>query len=169
MTMFPRPNARHSQIAYVTTDMDQALSVWRDEFDVPEFYVFTNDTPSLEASHPYRLKIALANVGGTEIELIEPLDGNAMYSDPLPKDGNFAIRLHHMCMRIEGPLADFEAHMASLDPVRHRVVYSGAMADVMRFAYTDEQVTLGHYIEHVWFDADFYAQMSAAIPIYPAR
>ncbi|WP_422342783.1 VOC family protein [Parasphingorhabdus sp.] len=166
--MFPSQNARHSQVAYVTTDMDQALSIWRDEYDVPSFHVFTNDAPGLEASHPYRLKIALANVGGTEIELIEPLDGNAMYSDPLPDDDSFAIRFHHVCMRIEGRLADFEAHLASIDPAKHAVVYTGGMADVMRYAYTDERASLGHYVEHIWFDSKFYEQMSAAIPVYPA-
>jgi Glyoxalase/Bleomycin resistance protein/Dioxygenase superfamily len=167
--VFPRPNARHSQNAYVTTDMDQALALWREDFDVSAFYVFANDAPGMECSHPYRLKIALANVGGTEIELIEPLDGNSMYSDILPQDGSFAVRFHHVCMRIEGGLAEFESHMASLDPVRHPVVYSGGMADLMRFAYTDERATLGHFIEHVWFDAGFYAQMSSAIPVFPAR
>jgi Glyoxalase/Bleomycin resistance protein/Dioxygenase superfamily len=167
--VFPRPNARHNQNAYVTTDIDQALGLWREDFDVSAFYVFANDAPGMEFSHPYRLKIALANVGGTEIELIEPLDGNAMYSDILPKDGSFAVRFHHVCMRIEGGLAEFEAHMASLDTVKHPVVYSGGMADLMRFAYTDERATLGHYIEHVWFDAGFYAQMSSAIPVFPAR
>jgi Glyoxalase/Bleomycin resistance protein/Dioxygenase superfamily len=167
--VFPRPNARHSQNAYVTTDMDQALAVWRDSFDVPSFYVFTNDAPGMECSHPYQLKIALANVGGVEIELIEPLDGNAMYSAALPKDGSFAIRFHHICMRIDGPLANFEAHMASFDPATHPMAYRGGMADLMRFAYTDERATLGHYVEHVWFDADFYGQMSSAIPVYPAR
>ena len=50
--MFPRPNARHSQIAYVTNDLERALAVWRDEFDVPAFHVFTNDMPGLESSHP---------------------------------------------------------------------------------------------------------------------
>ena len=168
--MFPRANARHSQIAYVTTDLEQALAVWREDFDVPAFHVFTNDMPGLESSHPYRLKIALATVGGTEIELIEPLDGSApLHAEPLPADGSFALRFHHVAMRIEGTLADFEAHMASLDPVRHPVVWSGAFADMMRFAYTDERNTLGHYVEHVWFDAGFYAQLAAAIPVYPAR
>ncbi len=165
--MFPRRNAWHNQNAYVTTDMDQALALWRDVFDVSSFYVFANDGPGMEYSHPYRLKIALANVAGTEIELIEPLDGNPMYSDALPTDGSFAIRFHHVCMRIDGGLADFEAHMASLDPVTHPVVYRGGMADLMRFAYTDERATLGHYIEHVWFDAGFYQQMASAIPKFP--
>lgn len=166
--MFPRSNTRHSQIAYVTTDMQKALAIWQDGFDVPSFHVFDNDAPGLESSHPYRLKIALVHVGGTEIELIEPLDGNAMFSDPLPKDGGFALRFHHVCMRIDGPLANFEAHIKSLDTVKHPVAYSGAMGDVMRFVYTDERATLGHYIEHVWFDADFYTQMASVIPEYPA-
>ena len=168
--MFPRNHARHSQIAYVTNDLDRALAVWRDEFDVPAFHVFTNDMPGLESSHPFQLKIALANVGGTEIELIEPLHGTApLHAEPLPADGSFAMCFHHVAMRIEGTLADFEAHMASLDPVNHRVVWTGGFADMMRYAYTDERRTLGHYIEHVWFDAAFYEQLAAAIPVYPER
>ena len=167
--MFPRPHARHSQIAYVTTDLDRALAVWRDQFDVPAFYVFANDTPGLVSSHSYQLRIALANVGGTEIELIEPLHGTApLFADVLPGDGSFAIRFHHVAMRIGGALADFEAHMASLDAAHHPVVWSGCMGDVMRYAYTDERAMLGHYVEHVWFDADFYTQMAAAIPVYQA-
>lgn len=168
--MFPRPHARHSQIAYVTNDLDRALAIWRDEFDVPAFHVFTNDMPGLESSHPYQLKIALANVGGTEIELIEPLHGTApLHAEPLPADGSFAMCFHHVAMRIEGTLADFEAHMASLDPAAHPVVWSGAFAEMMRYAYTDERPTLGHYVEHVWFDADFYGQLAAAIPVYSGR
>src|ERR1700712_5775155 len=103
--MFPRPNARpnarYSQIAYVTNDLDRALAVWRDEFDIPAFHVFTNDVPGLESSQPYQLKIALAQVGGIEIELIEPLHGTApLHAEPLPRDGTFAIRFHHVAMRI---------------------------------------------------------------------
>jgi hypothetical protein len=165
--MLPRPNAQHSQIAYVTNDLDRALAIWRDEFDVPSFHVFTNDMPGLETSHPYQLRIALANVGGTEIELIEPLNGTApLHAEPLPEDGTFAMCFHHVAMRIEGALGDFESHMASLDPVRHPVVWTGGFGELMRYAYTDERNTLGHYLEHVWFDADFYSELAAAIPVY---
>ena len=114
--------------------------------------------------------IGLGGIGGVEIELIEPLRGTApLHAEPLPTDGSFAIRFHHVAMRIDGALADYEAHMASLDPVLHPVVWTGAMGDVMRYAYTDERATLGHYVEHVWFDAGFYGQLAAAIPVYPAR
>lgn len=168
--MFARPNAQHSQNAYVTNDLDRAMAIWRDKYGVGSFHVFANDAPELVASPSYEMKIALANVGGLEIELIEPVAGKApMHAEVLPADGSFAMRFHHAAMRVEGSLADFDAHMASLDKDAHPVIWSGAMGDVMRYAYTDERAVLGHYVEHVWFDPDFYAAMAAAIPSYPGN
>ena len=167
--MFPRINAAHSQVAYVTSDLDRALAVFRDDYDVPAFYVFANDTPGLTQSDGARLRIALALVGGVEIELIEPQGDSApLFSAALPADGSLAIRFHHVAIRIDGTLADFEAHMASLDPARHPVVWHGAMGDVLRYAYTDERAVLGHFVEHVWMHPDLRAQMAGAIPVYPA-
>lgn len=167
--MFSRPKARHCQNAYVTNDLDRALAVWRDEFGVSEFHVFENDAPGLVSTPDYRMKIALANVGGVEIEVIEPLPGQApLHAEILPDDGSFAMRFHHAALRILGDLADFEKHMASLDPAAHPVVWHGELGEVMRFAYTDERATLGHYLEHVWFDPTVYEQLASAIPVYPA-
>jgi hypothetical protein len=166
--MFARANTTYSQTAYVTNDMEQALAVFRDQYDVPTFYVFANDAPGMVQSDGAQLKIALAIVGGVEIELIEPLGDTApMFSAPLPEDGSFAIRFHHVAYRIEGDLSDFEAHMASIDPEKHPVIWSGSLGDVMRFAYTDERAVLGHYVEHVWMHPDLRAQMAGAIPIFP--
>ena len=117
----------------------------------------------------YPIAIALALVGGVEIELIEPQGDTApMFSAPLPSDGSFAIRFHHVAYRVEGDLSDFEAHMASIDSEKHPVIWSGSLGDMMRFAYTDERALLGHYVEHVWMHADLRAQISGAIPVYPA-
>lgn len=167
--MFPRPNAAHSQVAYVTSDMARAVAVFRDDYDVPSFHVFANDTPGLVQSDGARLKIALALVGGVEIELIEPQGDSApLFSQVLPSDGSFAIRFHHVAIRIDGTLADFEAYIASIDPARHPVVWHGAMGDVMRYAYTDERSALGHFVEHVWMHPDLRAQLATVIPAYPA-
>ena len=168
--MFARPHARHSQVAYVTNDMERALAVFRDQYDVPSFHVFANDVPGLIQSDGARLKIALALVGGVEIELIEPQGDSApLFSAILPEDGSFAIRFHHVAYRIDGTLADYEAHLASLDAAVHPVVWHGAMGEMMRFAYTDERAMLGHYVEHVWMDPALFAQLSSAIPSYPTR
>jgi hypothetical protein len=135
---------------------------------VPSFYVFANDAPGLVQSDGAQLKIALAVVGGVEIELIEPIGDSApLFSAVLPRDGSFAIKFHHIAYRIEGDLADFETHMAALHLNVHPVVWQGAMRDVMRYAYTDERAFLGHYIEYVWMHEDLRAQMAGVIPVYP--
>ena len=168
--MFARPNAAHSQVAYVTSDMARAIATFRHDYDVPGFFEFANDAPGMVQSDGARLKIALAIVGGVEIELIEPQGDTApLFSAALPQDGSFAIRFHHVAYRIDGTLADFEAHMASIDPVRHPVAWSGSLGDVMRFAYTDERAVLGHYVEHVWMAPEMLAQMRQAIPVFPGR
>lgn len=168
--MFARPKATHSQVAYVTNDLDRALAVFRDEYDVPAFHVFGNDAPGLVQSDGARLKIALAKVGDVEIELIEPIGDSApLFSAVLPSDGSFAIRFHHVAYRIDGTVADFDAHMASIDQSRHPVIWSGALGDIMRFAYTDERTLLGHYVEHVWMHPDMLAAMAGAVPSHPAR
>jgi hypothetical protein len=167
--MFVRPRAIYSQTAYVTNDMDQALAVFRDHYDVPSFYVFANDAPGMVQSDGAQLKIALAIVGGVEIELIEPQGDTApLFSVLLPDDGSFAIRFHHVAYRVEGDLSDFDAHMGSIDPEKHPVIWSGSLGDIMRFAYTDERALLGHYVEHVWMHADLRAQIAGAIPVYSA-
>lgn len=166
--MFARPNTNYSQTAYVTNDMEQALAVFRDHYDVPSFHVFANDVPGMVQSDGAKIKIALAIVGGVEIELIEPQGDTApLFSALLPSDGSFAIRFHHVAYRIGGDLTDFEAHMASIDAEKHPVIWSGSVGDVMRFAYTDEHAQLGHYVEHVWMHPELRAQMVGAIPVYP--
>lgn len=166
--MFARANASHSQNAYVTNDLERAMKIWDERYGVGSFYVFTNDMPGVECSPPFRMTVALANVGGVEIELIEPIADKApLHAEVLPSDGSFAMRFHHVAMRIRGELKDFEAHMASIDESVHPVVWTGGMGDVMRYAYTDERASLGHYVEHVWFDDEIYAQLASAIPTWP--
>lgn len=168
--MFARSKANYCQTAYVTNDMDKALALFCDEYDVPSFYVFANDAPGLVQSDGARLKIALAIIGGIEIELIEPQGDTApLFRALLPADGSFAIRFHHVAYRITGGLADFEAHMASIDSERHPVIWRGAMGDVMRYAYTDERKMLGHYVEHIWMHPDLRAQLASVIPVFPDR
>lgn len=97
--MFARPNSQHSQVAYVTNDIDAAIEVFRSEFDTPGFYVFTNVGTGSDEGGP-QLKIGLARVGGVEIELIEPIGDTApLFKDVLPAGGEFAIRFHHVCIR----------------------------------------------------------------------
>jgi hypothetical protein len=165
--MFALPNARHSQIAYVTNDLDAAAALLAREYGIPGFYKF--DTSGVAKPGDPQLRIGLARVGGVEIELIEPLGSTApMFSQGLPQDRTaLAIRFHHVAMRIEGSLEDWERHRAAIDTVRHPIVYQGALGELLRYFYTDERATLGHYVEHMWMSPELLQQLGAAVPTYP--
>jgi len=40
---------------------------------------------------------------------------------------------------------------------------------MLRYIYTDERETLGHFIEHVWMSPELLAQMRAVVPRYPTQ
>jgi hypothetical protein len=165
--MFAVPNARHSQVAYVTNDLDAAAALLEKEYALPGFYKFDNAAVS-QLGDP-QLRIALARVGGVEVELIEPLGSTAnLFSRVLPEPGmGLAIRFHHVAIRIEGSLEDWNRHRGAIDTERHRIVFQGSLGEMMRFFYTDERATLGHYVEHVWMSPELLAQLSGTIPTYP--
>ena len=48
-----------------------------------------------------------------------------------------------------------------------RDALSGDHALELRFFFTDERSTLGHYLEHVWMSPAMLAQIDAVIPTYP--
>jgi len=168
--MFARLNSQHSQVAYVTNDREAAARLFEDEYGVPGFFHFSNIDNGLEIGNGPQLKIALARVGGVEIELIEPIGDTApLFKDVLPGGPGLAIRFHHVAIRIDGPKENWEAHLASIDFARHPIVFEGELGEDLRFLYTDERAALGHYVEHVWMSPRLFAEMTAAIPAYPAR
>jgi hypothetical protein len=166
--MYARPNAQHSQIAYVTNDLERAMALFQTDFGTPGFLQFSNtDNPPANWGGEV-LKIALAKVGGVEIELIEPEGDTApLFSDPLPKDGSFAIVFHHVANRIDGPIENWHAHLASLDTAKHPIVFQGSLPGMLEYAYTDTRTSLGHCVEHVWMGPEILAQMGGMVPTYP--
>jgi hypothetical protein len=156
----------HHQIAYVTNDLDRAKEVYAKHYGVPTFLELPLP-PNADGS-PLPLRIALANVGGIEVELIQPLPSATLYADALPKDGNFAIVFHHICIRIEGDLAAWDRHRAQIDEKEHPIAIEGAFGDFVRYCYTDERSRLGHYLEHVWYSPAYFEQITTMIPHYPS-
>jgi hypothetical protein len=166
--MFARPNSQHIQVAYVTNDLDAAMALLKKDYGTPGFFEMSNIQPGEDPAGRPHLKIALANVGGVEIELIEPIGDTApLYKDFLPEGDALAIRFHHVCNRIDGPLENWEAHIASLDFDKHPIVFQGELGDMLRYIYTDETDALGHYVEHLWMSPDLLAQMRGVVPFYP--
>lgn len=166
--MFARPNAQHSQIAYVTNDIMAAAALLQERYGGPGFHHMSNIGVGMDSEDGPQLKIALARVNGVEVELIEPIGDTApLFRDVLPDTTELAIRFHHVAIRIDGPESNWQAHVASLDLDRHPIVFQGSMGEHLRFFYTDEREALGHYVEHVWMSEALYARMTAETPTYP--
>jgi len=157
------------QVAWVTPDMDATIEQFRTMYRVPEFMVMEQSFPAeaFGEKGEMSLRIALANVDNMQLELIQPLGGGVdrIYRDVLPRDGSHANIFHHICVRIEGSLEDWDAYISALGPDRP-VVYTGDVGPGCRFVYTDERSVIGMYVEHVWFSAETAASMAASVPTY---
>lgn len=162
--MLSFPNLRMHQIAYVTTDLDEALRRIDDAYELERYYFI--DTQA-NPGHPNQppLKIALVRTAQTELEIIQPLGpGAEVWASPLPTDGSFAMVFHHFATTVHGTMEDFERYRASWDNDKHPIVVDGWSGDNARWFYTDERATLGHFIEHCWFSDSLTAYMAAEVP-----
>ena len=138
------------QIAYVTTDVDEATDRFGREQNVQAWARLPGIEIESIAGRRCKLNIALAFVGSVQLELIEPLSGDdRVYRDALPGDG-FAIRHHHIAQLI-GSEAAFETQREEMTAAGVPVVIDGQSPGYARYFYTDHRATLGHYIEHIWY------------------
>jgi hypothetical protein len=172
MTMQIPRLANIMQLAWITPDLDRSMAQFRDQYRVPEFFVMEVHFPAevFGEKGEMNLRVALANVDEMQLELIQPLGGgvNCLYSDVLPKDGSHANVFHHVCMRVHGPLENWDKHVASLAPDMP-IAYTGDLGPDARVVYTDQRDTLGMYVEHVWFGEVTAANMAASVPTYRSR
>lgn len=154
--IMPTAFNQYHQIAYVTSDMDEALTIFRDTYNVPRFVVQETATEMWTPAGVgiNRLRLAFAFVGDMQIELIQPLEGNiSLYTDAL-KGARSPLVFHHVAIRIDGPMAAWEQFRQGIDPATRPLVLEGAVGDDVRFVYTDERSRLGHYIEYLWFSEE---------------
>jgi hypothetical protein len=158
MPLTPPPNLYNGafQLAYVTTDLEQAIATYREQYGVARFVSIQS---SLEASTPEgvksaRLSVAFGHIGETQIELIQPIEGNlTLYADALPSGPAFALRFHHVGCRLRDR-AQWDAFRAGLDPRKHRIALESRLAEhESHYLYLDEHARLGHYLEYMWLDA----------------
>jgi hypothetical protein len=138
------------QIGYVTTDVDEAIARFGAKHNVPAWARLPGIEIESMGGRRCRLNIALAFVGTTQLELIEPLSGDdRIYRDALPQTG-FGIRHHHIAQLIESEAA-FETQREEMPASGVSIVVDGQSPGAARYFYTDHRATLGHYIEHIWY------------------
>jgi len=158
------------QLAYVTNDIDEGMALYA-TYGVPSFHRLDAELPA-EANGEagtIKLKVALANVEGVQIELIEPVaDLGGFYNSAIAGQTGFALGLHHVCQKLTRDFADWEAHIAELGGTRRPIVCSARADDYARIVFTDDRKLLGAYIEHIWMTPEAWADMGSRVPFHAA-
>jgi hypothetical protein len=142
------------QTAYVTNDLEQAKLRAGVTYGIREWLTTEFSFP-VKPSGDVTVGVALANVGASQIELIQPTSGaTAIYRDILPDGAGFHMALHHLCKGFDtkeqflGKLADLKRQGVQL-PIDISDQPGGGIALA---CYADFRQTLGHYLEFVWFN-----------------
>lgn len=145
------PIPGYYQVAYVTNDFQRALKQFEGTHGISRFLEMPEARFATADNREALCNIALAYVGGTEIEVIQPLDGDVqLYRNFLPEQG-FAVRFHH--------LSKLHETEESLEQELQRVVAEGKSLPIngrdaksqARYFYADYRAELGHYLENVYF------------------
>ena len=102
-----------TQVAFVVEDLEDGMDRFSNVLGVGPWDVYRFEPPALTdrtfrgESHEYSMRLALATVGETMLELIEPLEGPSIYTEHLDEHGE---GLHHVaCFAFEDPEAVIDA------------------------------------------------------------
>lgn len=134
-----------TQNGYVVRDLDKAMAYWTGTLGVGPFYVlpesgFGQFVYKGAQSDPH-IKLALANSGGLQIELIEQTnDAPSFYLDFLADHGPGLQHLSVWSEDYDGDIARYDA--LGLEPIVH-----GAMISGLRFCFYDAAPHTGAMME----------------------
>lgn len=150
------------QLAYVTNDLEKAIDYFRNDLEIKEFTRFesTMDVLAQGMRGPAQIKVGLARVNDTQIEIIEPVSGAVdIYRNALPATEGFALVFHHLGFKVHGDDEKWEQALETVRAKGHAFCVLGEVAPIVKFGYIDMREELGHFVELVQFSSDLQAQM----------
>lgn len=158
------PLGRLFQTAYVTNDLPRAVDEMCRRFDIPGFYIGDVHGLAQLSGGEARIRAALAWVGTTQIEIIEPCGGNdALYRDFL-SDSDFALRHHHFCGLIADQ-GDFDKGQSWFEDRGFPLAVS-VKRETLHVFYVDARPLLSHYLEYIWIADDSLLTIGGKVPVY---
>ena len=140
-------NWKFAHVALVVKDMDKAAKYFEalDAGPFPPFLggtgmSFSGKTVRGEPSdYDMDLRIGRGDIGGTKIELIQPLKGRSIYDEFLEEKGE---GLHHLAFMVD----DVDAEIADLEKSGFKVIQTGAMPNT-KWTYLEGEEPGGMLIE----------------------
>ena len=145
------------QLSYVTGDRDRAVAFASAKLGIDNFFAFDAKAPVLSRGvvQDLELRVAVANTGTHQFEIIEPVGGPTwIYTDGIDLDRQ-ALTLHHVGMAVMGPYSVWQETLAKLREDGDEIVQLSEPAPgeepMACFAYVDNRASLGHYTEYLWW------------------
>lgn len=151
------------QVAYVTRDIGKAQAQFAETHGITRFLEMHDIRYPTAPGREAHCHVSLAYAGATEIELIQPIDGDvAIYIEGLPPVDGPAVRFHHLCRRF-ATRQDFDDELVRLRAQRLRLPIRGNVDGIGSYYYCDMRALVGHFVEGIVFD-DRAADWLASIP-----
>lgn len=139
------------QVAVVVRDLDAAMERYTTQLGIGPWEVYTYGPARCSTltfrgkDQPYSMKLALAMVGNTQYELIEPLEGPTTYHEFLEARGE---GLHHLGYIVD----DIDAEIARMAALGYPLLQSGRGFGVDgdgAYAYFDSEHDFGCIVEAI--------------------
>ena len=130
------------QVGLVVRDLQKSMATYWSLLGIGPWKIYTYAPPALRettvrGTHTaYSMRIAHAQAGPTQLEMIEPLDGPSIYKEHLAAKGE---GLHHIQSRVESNIHEVLTAFAS----RGIGVLMGGKFGEGEFYYVDTEPTLG--------------------------
>ncbi|EED34720.1 conserved hypothetical protein [Luminiphilus syltensis NOR5-1B] len=134
------------QNAWVVDDLEAACMKWVNELGVGPFFITEYKEAFTDVRYrgqpaALNMRVALAQAGPVQIELIQPLVDQCAYRDGVPAG---TVGLHHLCVWSH----DFAADTACFESLGYPTVNSACLGGVS-FAYFDTRPLMGCMFEIV--------------------
>jgi hypothetical protein len=126
---------------FVVHDLEKAAQALADSLGVV-WNVWTIE-PETSTVHgrdvPFSFKVALAQVGGAALELIQPHTGRSVYVEHLESEGE---GFHHTCIAF-GTHEELQQAKAELETQGREMIQHGGLGELGEFCYFDMPETGG--------------------------
>ncbi|OBK29716.1 lactoylglutathione lyase [Mycobacterium asiaticum] len=148
-----------TQIAWVTADLEATESALtgllgaKKWVRIPEVHFAPDSCTYRGVPADFVANISLSYLGDMQLELIEPVRGENIYSEFLRDHGP---GLHHICMDAESP-ERFDAALADAASQGAEVVQRGVMPGGIHFAYVSAPQAGVPYIEIAYLSPEIKA------------
>lgn len=145
------------QLSYVTPNRDLAVEFAAEKLGIPNFHMFEAQAPVLSrgATQILDLKVAVANTGTHQFEIIEPVAGPTwIYTEGKDLDRQL-LTFHHVGIAVMGPFSTWQETIVRLREDGDEIVQIceplPGEEPMACFAYVDNRRTLGHHTEYLWW------------------